>query len=352
MLQFLQEFSAYCIRAHLSSRALDIAAPLAIIALSITKGRRTCAAAYAMTVSSRKSTLPATLAALAGNGIFGLSFMFSRMALLLASPFVLLMYRFLAAVLMLSLVALWARKKRCAGELRFSLRGRSVLPLLVLGLIQPVLYFLCESYGVQLTNATVSGVIIALIPIAALTGGVIFMHELPGKKQVGYSLLSIAGVIVMTISQSTGGEIAPLGILLLIGAVLTGAAFTILSRRLSRDFSALERTFVMMIMAAACFTLLAFIENRRDLSALTLPLKSAAFVLPVLYLSLFSSVLAFLCLNYAATVLPVSKTTAFCSVTTVLSVFAGAVFLHEPLSAVSVVSAAVIILGVFGVQKS
>ena len=305
-----------------------------------------------MTVSSRKSTLSATLAALIGNGIFGLSFMFSRMALQIASPFVLLTYRFLTAVLVLSLVALWARKKRCTGDMRFDLRGRNVLPLLVLGLIQPVLYFLCESYGVQLTNATVSGVIIALIPIAALAGGAVFMHERPGKKQVGYSLLSIAGVIVMTLQQSAGGGVSAGGILLLIGAVLTGAAFTIFSRKLSRDFSALERTYVMMLMAAVCFTLLAVMENRRDLSALTLPLNNAAFALPVLYLSVFSSVLAFLCLNYAATVLPVSKTTAFCNVTTVLSVFAGAVFLHEPLSTVSFAAAAVIIAGVFGVQKS
>ena len=72
----------------------------------------------------------------------------------------------------------------------------------------------------------------------------------------------------------------------------------------------------------------------------------------MLYLSLFSSILAFLMLNYAATVLPVSKSTAFCNITTVLSVFAGVAFLGESITYVSLIAAAVIIIGVFGVQKS
>ena len=43
---------------------------------------------------SRKTIFLATLAAFAGNAIFGFSFMFSRIALAAATPFVMLMYRF------------------------------------------------------------------------------------------------------------------------------------------------------------------------------------------------------------------------------------------------------------------
>jgi len=141
-------------------------------------------------------------------------------------------------------------------------------------------------------------------------------------------------------------------VVLLVGAVVSGAAFNILSRKLSERFSALERTYVMMLCAAAAFTALAVMECQQDPAQLLAPLRNGPFLLSMLYLSLFSSILAFLCLNYAATILPVSKTTAFCNVTTVLSVFAGAVFLGESVTALSLASAAVIIVGVFGVQKS
>lgn len=294
----------------------------------------------------------ATLAALIGNGIFGFSFMFSRMALDAASPFVMLMYRFMLAFAAISAVALWANRSGAEGWLRFSLKGKSIWPLVMLGLVQPVAYFLCESYGISLTNATVSGVIIALIPIMALAAGFLFMRERASLRQIFFSVLSIAGVIVMTLQQSAGGTVQPLGVALLVGAVICGAAFNIMSRKLSGVHSALERTWVMMLTAAVVFTALACIETRADPAMLLAPLRSGRFMAAMLYLSLLSSILAFLCLNYAATILPVSKSTAFCNVTTVLSVFAGAVFLGESVNTVSLIAAAVIILGVFGVQKS
>lgn len=302
--------------------------------------------------TQKKSILPATLAALAGNSIFGFSFMFSRIALAEASPFVMLMYRFVLAFAAINLIALWSHRRRKQGWLRFSLHGKPLAPLIALGLIQPVAYFLCESYGISMTNATVSGVIIALIPIMALAAGFLFMGERPSWKQAMFSLLSIAGVVVMTLQQSAGGTVQPWGVVLLIGAVICGAAFNIISRRLSGTFSALERTYVMMLMAAAAFTALAVIETKGNAAQLLAPAAKLPFMGAMLYLSLFSSILAFLCLNYAATILPVGKSTAFCNVTTVLSVFAGVVFLGEPVSVVSLIAAAVIIVGVFGVQKN
>lgn len=305
-----------------------------------------------MQATHKKTTLPATLAALLGNSIFGFSFMFSRMALESATPFVMLMYRFCLAFLCLNGVALWAKMKKKEGWLRFSIPWKKSAPLFLLGLVQPVLYFLAESYGIRMTNATVSGVIIALIPIAALAGGALFMQEKPSCMQVFYSLVCILGVIVMTLQQSASGNVHPLGILLLLGAVVTGAAYNMMSRSISRTFSALERTYVMMLMGAIVFGALAVFECRGDAALLLAPAQNGRFLLSMVYLSLFSSILAFLCLNYAATLLPVRKTTAFCNMTTVLSVFAGAVFLGDSVSPVSIAAAVVIIFGVFGVQKT
>lgn len=302
--------------------------------------------------TEKKAALTGAISALIGNSIFGFSFMFSKMALNTASPFLMLAYRFFFAFLFINFVALWARKTRRTDWLRFRVEWKKSAPLFLLGFIQPVLYFLCESYGVDMTNATVSGVIIALVPIVALAAGFLFMKEVPGVKRVLFSVLSISGVIVMTLQQSADGDIRILGILLLIGAVVTGTSYNILSRKLSQTFSALERTYVMMLVACVCFFALALFENIKTPALLFAPAGDAKFMLSILYLSLLSSILAFLCLNHSATLLPVSKTTAFCNVTTVLSVFAGVVFLKDPLTPVTVIAAIVIIIGVFGVQKT
>ena len=301
----------------------------------------------------------ATLGALTGNSIFSFSFMFSRMALGVASPFVMLMYRFILASVLLSAVSLLAARKgdwRGADGgihwLRFSLRGRSIRPLLALGIVQPVAYFLCESYGISMTNATFSGVIIALVPIVALAAGALVLREIPSRAQVGWSVFSILGVVLMTLQQSAEGAIRPLGVLMLFGAVLSGVTFNILSRRLSGAFSALERTTVMMAVAAAVFTALAVFECRHDPALLLAPLGNSAFLGAMAYLSVLSSIVAFLLINYASNTLPVAKTTAFCNLTTAISMFAGVVFLREPFGVMSMLASVMIIVGVWKVQAA
>ena len=57
-------------------------------------------------------------------------------------------------------------------------------------------------------------------------------------------------------------------------------------------------------------------------------------------------------LNYANNYLPVAKTTAFCNLTTVISLFAGVIFLGEPFGALSLLASVMIVLGIWGVQKA
>ena len=217
----------------------------------------------------------ATLAIITGNSIFGFSFMFSRIALEVSQPFVMLMYRFILAFVLLHALSLWAKRTSQQGWLRFQLRFRDCAPLAVLGLVQPVVYFLCESYGIQLTNATFSGVIIALCPIVALVLGAVFLREIPRMLQVVFALVSIGGVVLMTLQQSSQGEVQALGVILLLGAVLSGTSFNLISRKTSVRFSSLERTYVMMLVGAVCFTALAFAQCAGDLSQLIAPLSSA-----------------------------------------------------------------------------
>ena len=298
-------------------------------------------------------------AAALGNGIFGFSFMFSRIALGIAQPFVMLMYRFGMTFVILLGIAAWASRRTVQTRedgaidwLRFDLRGRKLLPLIGLGIVQPVGYFLCESYGISMTNATFSGVVIALVPIAGMVSGAMTLGEIPRVKQIAYSLLSIAGVVVMTMQQSAEGQILPLGVVLLVGAVITGAAFNTISRKVSGEYSVLERTVVMMGVAAVTFTVLAVWQTGGDAAQLLAPMQSGAFLTSMIYLSLCSSIVAFSALNLANNYLPVARTTAFANLTTVISLFAGVIFLGEPFGVVSLVASVMILAGIWGVQRS
>ena len=78
--------------------------------------------------------MKAVAAAVLGNSFFGLSFLFSKVALERLEPFVLLAVRFIVAFVMLNLVLL-------TGKVKIRLTGKPVQKILMLGLVQPVLYF-------------------------------------------------------------------------------------------------------------------------------------------------------------------------------------------------------------------
>jgi len=136
-----------------------------------------------------KKSFVATAAGLLGYSIFGFSFLFSKLALELASPFVLLSARFLAAFLVMNLLLL-------TKKVRLSLRGKPVGSLLLLGLVQPVLYFIFETYGIAMTSASFSGVMIGLVPVMGLIFGVVFLKETCSKFQILCTLLSVVGVVM------------------------------------------------------------------------------------------------------------------------------------------------------------
>ena len=87
-----------------------------------------------------KTTL-ATLACLGGYGIFGVSFLASSVALAQTAPLVVLAVRFLTAFIALNLIVILFRV-----PMRF--RGKPMGRLLLLGIVQPVIYYICENYGI------------------------------------------------------------------------------------------------------------------------------------------------------------------------------------------------------------
>ena len=286
-------------------------------------------------------TTKSTLAALLGYSIFGFSFLFSKTALGFASPFFLLAVRFLIAFLALNFVLLF-------GKTRLSLKGKPVGSLLLLGFIQPVCYFIFETYGIDYTSAAFSGIMIGTVPVVGIILGVLFLGEKCSFLQGLFTVLSVFGVYLTT----TGGigNFSAKGFFLLLGAVFSAAFFTVLSRKTSEHFSAFERTYVMFALGTAVFLPLSLIENKGNLSEIFLPLKNPLFIVSVFYLAVVSSVCAFLFINYSLNYIPAGRALVFSNFTTVISVLAGIFIMGDSFSLTQLFGIAVITLSVFGVS--
>ncbi len=285
----------------------------------------------------------ALLSAFFANVIFGFSFIFTKVALESAQPYVLLSCRFFVALLVFTLILF-------LGKVKLTLRGKPWGLLFLLGVFQPVLYFMGETYGVLYTSATFSAIIIALIPIASIWASALVLRESPTMKQSLFCVLSVLGVIVIT-AQSGGGSTQLKGFLFLLMAVLADVGFNLLTRKLSVTFTPFERTYFMFLMGFVVFFTMMLFDTGGSLGPFAAALTSSTLRLPILYLGIASSVVAFFLINYANTLLPVTRTIVFVNVTTLVSVFAGVLLLKESLSPISLVATGVIVLGIWGVQR-
>ena len=291
-----------------------------------------------------RTVLKATLASVCCHFCWGLSFLASRTALNEAHVFTLLSHRFLISFLLLHLFP-----RQIAG---LKEAKGSVLPLLALGLAQPAVYFLGEQFGILHSTTGFSGVMIAMIPVVTTLAAAPILKERPTWGQLGFSLLSVAGVIGIGLMTGSSGSLDWIGVAALVTAVIAAAAYTLLARGISKRTAPFARTYAMMAVGATVFTVLALIRCRGDFEVYFRPFRETPYLLSVGFLSIFCSVVSFFCSNYAIANLPVARETVFANLTTAVSVFAGVLVLREPFSWLTVVCVILILVGIWGVQKT
>lgn len=295
----------------------------------------------------KKKEITLFLAALISHVFWGFSFLGTRWALNIADMYLLLSHRFLIAFAIMNLLLL-------IRVVRIDFRGkwkRIWLPMLM-GLMEPVVYFIGEELGVLHSTTIFSGVMIAVIPIVAIFAAIPILHEKPTVGQFLFSFLSLGGVIGMGFITKNEGALDWIGVVGLIVAVLSAVAYGILDRGLSAEFTAFERTYVMIGMGAVCFTPIALARVRLSPAAFFAPLGNPTFLLSVLFLAVCCSVVSYFLLSYMATYMTVTRSTVYANLTTAISVIAGAVILHEAFDPIlGTVFCALILIGIYGVQK-
>lgn len=289
--------------------------------------------------STRKRSI---ILAIIGYTIFGFSLFFSQSALTVTTPIVLLAIRFIVAFAILNIMLLFN-----PFSLNFKGKGKKIVPLLLLGLTQPVIYFICETYSVSFLPTSLVGIITSVCPIASIVFGALLLKEKVTFKKLIFVVISVIGVILTTLGDEINGAITVIGVLLAFGAVIAATAFNLLSRFIKEEFSAFEKTYIMFLLGSIVFTFLALISVKGNyIDFIITPLKSFEFWIDVIYLAGFSSVGAFFAINYSYSKLKIQEVVVFNSLSTVISIVAGVVFLSEPFGIFQIIGSILVVLGV------
>ncbi len=278
--------------------------------------------------------------------IFGLSFLFSKTALLYVTPLGLIAYRFLLAwIIFLLLISLKI--------IKIEIKKHMIKYMLLSALFQPVIYFLGETYGLQYIGSGEAGLMIAIIPIFVTILSGIILKEKPKPIQYLFIILSVSGVIVIQLNEISHASDQWIGFVLLFIAVLAASFFNITTRHITKTITPITSTFFMISMGAITFNILyiASLISGNQLDTYITNLGHIQLLLPILYLGSIASIGGFFLVSYSLKHLPAHVSSIYTNISTVIAMIAGMIFLHEHLAIYHFIGAFMILLGVYGTVR-
>ena len=277
--------------------------------------------------------------------IFGLTFMFSKIGLQSIHPIGLIAFRFSIA----SFVLIFLNMIKVI-HIHFS--KKQLFSLLPLVFFQPILGFSSEVFGINFSQSSEAGMMIALIPIIVTILSFLFSSEKPTYMQSMSIVLSVSGVLfIQLMNIRTVLNFSILGALLMFVSAFAAASFNMFSRKLSTTITPVQITSLMMFSGAIVFMswYLTILTSSNELALFFEPFQSLSFVFSVFYLGVIASIIGFFLVNYNLKHLPAHVSSIFANVATLISILAGVIFLNEVLYWYHIIGAIMIISGVMGV---
>ena len=265
---------------------------------------------------------------------WGFSFIATKITLQYLSPFCLIFIRFSMASLFFGVV-LFGRGAPPIDRSTFK-------KLALLAVFQPGLYFFFETYGLGYTTATKTSLIIATIPIFVLVLSTVFLKERLRRLNIVGVICSLFGVSLLIFGGHVSGSIGEImiGDLLITGAVLSAAVYTISARHLGQTISPVQITGLQVIFGTILF-LPFFIWDAQHVH------WPDAFrpevIASLIGLTVFATIGAFSCYNYALSKIAAPRASVFVNAIPLVTAFGAWLVLGETLTALQMIGGAVVI---------
>lgn len=214
---------------------------------------------------------------------------------------------------------------------------------LLLAFFEPFLYFIGEDFGLQQVDASFAAVIIALIPIV-ITITMYFSEHAPIRWEfiVG-TLISVVGVLMLT--MSTGGHIEfnLRGTLLLGVAVLAASGYSVQLTRLLKKYTPATVTTWQNFIAIPMFLPFVLVFDIKQWGSLSWDYGNIS---SLVCLALLCSACAYMLYSYSVKQLTVSKTCVFTNLIPIVTLLVASAIGQETFTQTKFWGIVVIVIGV------
>ena len=213
----------------------------------------------------------------------------------------------------------------------------------LLAFFEPFLYFIGEDFGLQQVDASFAAVIIALIPIV-ISITMYFTERAPIRWEfVVGTVISVVGVLMLTMSTSGHIDFNLKGTMLLGVAVLAASGYSVQLTRLLKKYTPATVTTWQNFIAIPMFLPFVLIFDVRHWGALT---WDASAVLSLVCLALLCSAGAYMLYSYSVKQLTVSKTCIFTNLIPIVTLLVAAAIGQEVFTQTKFWGIVIIVVGV------
>ncbi len=276
--------------------------------------------------------------------LWGSSFVFTRYLFLTEprlTPVMVITLRLVLATLFLCPVV-------CGMGRWERIRKEDCIFFLLLALLEPFLYFLCENNGLRRVPGGLSSIIIATIPIFVPFGlYAAYREKLHWLNWVGL-LLSLGGVMLMIIGKGDGTEVSLQGILYLVCAVVTAVIYSAILVKMVNKYRPYTLTLYTNLFGLVYFLPLFFCGHFSTLMHLRV---TAGMWGALLCLGIGCSVLAYVLFNFGVRSVGAARASVFNNIIPLFTLFFAVMIGQEGITWQKLAGMVVTVAGVCIAQK-
>lgn len=283
-------------------------------------------------------------------------------SLLYIRPFTLMIIRFTMAILLMLGVGLLVNRSQ-KSEIRNQpsllslqmMRKKDVPMFLLAGTMQPVLYFIFETYCYRsLSSPTIAEALLSTAPLIAPWLAWLILRERVTRNNILGILISSVGMLMLVLVGQQNFELGnPIGVPLAFLAVCSAVIYTIILKKIPERYSPLSIVFYEQVIAILFFyPLWAIVEGKACLSeGLLLRPLGVDLLYAIGYLAVLSSVAAFVLFCYTVRQIGVTQANAFNNARPIFTALIMLTFFGEQLPLGKWVGIALVVIGLFVCQK-
>ncbi|MGQ9847268.1 MAG: DMT family transporter [Bacteroidales bacterium] len=273
---------------------------------------------------------------------WGMSFIGTKYVLRTLQPVSIVLIRLIISCIFLFILG------KLLGELS-TIKRKHLHWFIILAFFEPFLYFIGETYGLKHVSATIGSILISTIPLFVPFGAWLFFHDEIIFRNVLGIVISVIGVFFTMLNKDFEFTSSILGVLLVMVAVVSAIAYTLIIKYIANDYSPLTIIAYQNLIGIPFFIPLFFVL---DFPTFSFNSIDNSLWIVLLLLGIFPSSFSYMFYTYAVREIGVNRTSVFTNLIPIITAIASYFLFNETFTFIKVIGIVIVIIGLYIAQNT